>query len=77
MLFNVIFVNGESERKNAQNNFYRFGYLSTNDTIAKFTPNDLDLIQVPGELVIFQFCKVHMIVKLFPQIFSPLERHQR
>ena len=28
---------------NAQNDFNRFGNLSTNDIIAKFTPNDLDL----------------------------------
>ena len=27
---------------NAQDDFYRFGYLSTNDTIARFIPNDLD-----------------------------------
>ena len=31
-------------RKNAPIDFYRFGYLPTNDTIARFTPNDLDLL---------------------------------
>ena len=30
--------------KNAPHDFYRFGYLPTNDTIAKFTSNDLDLL---------------------------------
>ena len=38
---------GESYRKNALNNFYRFGYLPkmpTNDTIARFTPDDFDLL---------------------------------
>ena len=28
--------------KEAQTNFYRFGYLSTNDTISNVATNDLD-----------------------------------
>ena len=36
--------NGESERKMSKNDFYRFEYLSANDTITNVTPNDLDLL---------------------------------
>ena len=45
----------QSQRKNAQTNFYEFGYLPTNCTIAIVTPNDLDLL-VQGDKIEMLSC---------------------
>ena len=39
--------------KNARNDFKRFGYLPTNDAIAKVSPNDLDLFFQSKKFEIF------------------------